>query len=316
MGNTNLITNDSHLAGRGRPCLAVIVVTYNSARVIGGLLDSLPEGLQGIAETEVIIVDNNSKDRSVAIAASHPVAPRIIQTGRNAGYAAAINAAAAVIDEASHILVLNPDTRLLPGCALTMVDRLLDNAIGIAVPQLLEDDGALSYSLRREPSVVTSWSDSLFGTRLAGQWRLGEIVMTPGLYRHGGNVEWATGAVLAVSSKARRLVGDWDESFFLYSEEVDYMERVRASGLGIVYEPQARAVHIGGEYHENTHLSALMTSNRILYFERHHNGLSTFLFRMGIIAGAILRFGLGPGHRAALAAAIRPYLEYRAVLQR
>ncbi|RYE54271.1 MAG: glycosyltransferase, partial [Rhizobiaceae bacterium] len=201
MDKIALATDDNDLAAEARLCLAVVVVTYNSARVLGGLLDSLPAGLEGIAKTEVVIVDNNSKDASVAIAASHPVVPRIIQTGRNAGYAAAINAAAATIDDASYILVLNPDIRLLPGCALRLVDRLLDDSIGIVVPKLLEQDGELAYSLRREPSLVTSWSDALFGTRLAGRWGLGEIVMNPGLYEHGGTVEWATGAALAISAR-------------------------------------------------------------------------------------------------------------------
>ena len=140
--------------------------------------------------------------------------------------------------------------------------------------------------------------------------------MTPRLYERGGAVEWATGAALVIASRARSRVGEWDESFFLYSEEVDYMERVRSSGLEIVYESAARAVHIGGEYHDNVDLSALMTSNRILYYARHHSKISTFLFRLGIIAGETMRFAIGPGHRAALLAAIRPYLEYRAVLQR
>ena len=80
--------------------------------------------------------------------------------------------------------------------------------------------------------------------------------------------------------------------------------------------PAARAVHIGGEYRENIGLSALMTSNRIHYYGRHHGSAATFLFRLGIIAGEVIRFGLGPGHRAALSAALRPYIEYRAALQR
>lgn len=296
--------------------LAVVVVTYNSADVIGGLLDSLPSGLAGLADTEIVIVDNKSRDASVDIAASHPVNVRVIQTGRNAGYAAAINAAAASIDDERHLLILNPDIRLQPGCARTLVSRLQDPAVGLVVPQLLHEDGSITHSLRREPSLITAWSDSLLGTSFAGRLGLGEIVKDERLYRAGGTVDWASGAALAISARTRKAVGAWDETFFLYSEEVDYMERVRRCGLKVAYEPAARAVHIGGEYHENVGLSALMTSNRIHYYGRHHGAAATFLFRLGIITGEVMRFGLGPGHRAALSAALRPYIEYRAALQR
>nr|WP_298097787.1 glycosyltransferase [uncultured Shinella sp.] len=309
--------NDNTLAKlHGRTRLAIVVVTYNSAEVIGGLLDSLPLGLAGLADTEIVVVDNNSRDASVEIAASHPVGVRVIQTGRNAGYAAAINAADASIDGDRHLLILNPDIRLEPDCALTLVERLRDPAVGLVVPQLLHEDGSTAHSLRREPSLVTSWSDSLLGTSLAGRLGLGEIVKDEGLYRLGGPIDWASGAALAIAADTRKVVGRWDETFFLYSEEVDYMERVRRCGLKIAYEPAARAVHIGGEYHGNTGLSALMTSNRIHYYGRHHGAAATFLFRLGIITGEVMRCGLGPGHRAALSAALRPYLEYRAALQR
>lgn len=309
--------NDRTLARRhDRARLAIVVVTYNSAEVIGGLLDSLPSGLAGLTDTEIVVVDNNSRDASVSIAASHPVGVRVIQTGRNAGYAAAINAAAASIDDERHLLILNPDIRLQPDCALTLVSRLQDPAVGLAVPQLLHEDGSLSHSLRKEPSLMTAWSDSLLGTSFAGRLGIGEIVKDEKLYRAGGTIDWASGAALAISAGTRKTVGTWDETFFLYSEEVDYMERVRRCGLQVVYEPAARAVHIGGEYHANIGLSALMTSNRIHYYGRHHGAAATFLFRLGIIAGEVMRFGLGPGHRAALSAALRPDMEYRAALQR
>jgi len=299
-----------------KTCLAVVVVTYNSAEVIGGLLDSLHLGLAGVDDAEIVIVDNNSRDASVDIVASHPVSARIVQTGRNAGYAAAINAADATIDAGRHLLILNPDIRLWPDCALTLIHRLADPGVGLAVPQLLHEDGSIAHSLRREPSLATAWSDSLLGNRIASWLSLGETVRDERLYRGGGPVEWATGAALAVSAATRKAVGPWDESFFLYSEEVDYMDRVRRCGLEVAYDPAARAMHIGGEYKTNTGLSALLTANRIHYYERRHGAAATFLFRLGIIAGEAMRFGRGAGHRAALSAALRPYLEYRAPLQR
>jgi len=284
--------------------IAVVVVTYNSASVVGGLLDSLPSGFEGVDSYDVLVVDNDSRDNSVDLAQCHPIGAKVIQMGRNAGYAAGINAAIKVLSEDTDVLVLNPDVRLQQGCVLRLRERLSDATVGIVVPQILNEDRAVALSLRREPTLVTAWSDALLGTKLAARIGLGEIVDDPGLYRHGGVIEWATGAVLAISARARRAVGSWDESFFLYSEEVDYMARVRRSGLNIVYEMEARAVHFGGAYHENTYLSALMTANRIRYFKRHHGLVATAVFRLAIIVGETIRVALGPGHRAALRAAL------------
>lgn len=151
---------------------------------------------------------------------------------------------------------------------------------------------------------MTAWSDALLGTKLASRIGTGEIVDDPALYRDGGSVDWATGAILAIPAATRRVVGEWDETFFLYSEEVDYIQRVRAAGLSILYAPEAQAIHIGGEYHDNVFLSALMTSNRIRYFRRHHGPIATTLFRLSIIVGETMRASMGPGHRAALRAAL------------
>ena len=225
--------------------------------------------------------------------------------GRNAGYAAAINAAAATVGPDADLLILNPDVRLLPGAAGLLVDRLTDSSVGVAVPRILGEDGTTSWSLRREPSIMTALTDAILGGRLAARIGVGEMIGDPAMYDREGLIEWATGAILLVAARARRVVGDWDESFFLYMEEVDYLRRVRECGFSIAYVPQAQAVHIGGEYNENPRLSALLCTNRIRYHRRHHGPLSTAAFRLSIIVGEGMRAVRGPpGHGAALRAAL------------
>jgi GT2 family glycosyltransferase len=284
--------------------LVIVIVTYESADVLPGLLDSLRPGLGGIARHRVIVVDNNSSDDLSLIAATHAIRPEVIQMGRNAGYAAAINAAAANAGTDADLLVLNPDIRLFPGAALAMRARLADPSVGVVVPQILDEGGNVVLSLRREPSILTAWSEALLGGRIATRLGLGEIIDAAPLYTQGSQVEWATGAALMISAEARRLAGVWDESFFLYSEEVDYLRRIRQCGLAIEYATQARVVHIGGDYLENPFLSGLMAGNRIRDYSRRHGRAATGLFRLGVIAGELIRAGAGPGHRAALRAAL------------
>jgi GT2 family glycosyltransferase len=287
----------------GESYLSIVIVTYNSASVLPGLLNSLATGIEGINKFEVIVADNNSSDDSVDLALTHRIRPRVIRMGRNAGYAAGINAAAATVRKDAHLLILNPDVRLLPGAARILVERLVDSAVGVAVPKVFTEDGAIAWSLRREPSIITAWTDAILGGILAGRIGTGEKIGDPALYEKGGLIEWAEGSVLAVAARARSIVGEWDESFFLYSEEIDYMRRVRDCGLSVAYVPQAQAVHIGGGY-ENPRLSALLAINRIRYYRRNHGPLSSAMFRLSIIVGEGLRAARGPAHRAAFRAAL------------
>ena len=118
--------NASQLAGLR---LSVVSVTYNSAEVLPGLLDSLKEGLAGVEAVEIVIADNDSVDASVEIALDHPCKPRVVQMGRNAGYAAGINAASAVIRKDANLLIMNPDIRLMPGAARVLLERLSDPSV-------------------------------------------------------------------------------------------------------------------------------------------------------------------------------------------
>lgn len=302
--------NVQHLPRRTRkrsgtpPLVAAVVVTYNSAPVLPGLLDSLPEGLHGIEHHRVIVVDNDSHDGSPELALSHPTKPLVVRTGRNAGYAAGINAAARRLPSDAIMLILNPDIRLLPGSVRILRDRLQQPDVGIVVPKILHPDGSIALSLRREPSITTVWSEALLGGRLSVRMGTGEIIGDRRLYDRGGRFDWATGAALMISAEARARVGPWDESFFLYSEEVDYMRRTRESGYKIDYACAAQVVHIGGDYTSSPSLSGLMTANRIRDYGRRHGSAKRALFRLGAIVGAAARCPFGSVHRACLKAAL------------
>lgn len=114
---------------RSRPAgpVAVLVVTWNSARVLPEFLASLPEGMAGL-DWRLVVADNDSADDTVDVIRSLAPAATVVQTGRNAGYAAGVNAAlgaaAAWEDGFRAALVCNPDVRMRRGCAALLVDAL------------------------------------------------------------------------------------------------------------------------------------------------------------------------------------------------
>lgn len=295
--------------------LAVVIVTYNSAEVLPDLLDSIEAGLAGAEPYQVIVVDSKSDDRSAEISAAHPVGAHVVRRSVNGGYSAGINAAAALLSDDADMLILNPDIRLLPGSVATLLSRARQAGVGVAVPMILNDDGSIAMSLRREPALANTWWQSVLGFRLAARWNLGEIIADRGTYQRAQSIEWATGAALLVTARARRRVGNWDESFFLYSEEVDFQRRVRLAGLRVVYIPDAQVFHDGGDYMRSVGLTSVMTSNQIRYYARHHGPLRTALFRGALATFGLLRAWRSDAHRAVLRVAVSPLRPARDYMQ-
>lgn len=286
--------------------LAVVTVAYNSADVLPGLLDSLEEGLSGAEPYRIVVADNQSSDGSAELAAAHRTRPRVVRTGRNGGYSAGINAALATFGEDVDVLVLNPDIRLHKAAGRRIRVALSAPGVGIAAPRIVHEDGSIVRSIRREPSVLTAWSDAILGGGLGARLGTGEIVGPNPVYRRGGSIEWASGAILGISAQARAAIGKWDESFFLYSEEVDYCRRARAKGFSVFYVPEATAHHIGGDYMQSPPLYALLTANRVRYFRRYNGPLASLGFQAGVAVGEAMRSLTGKRDRAGLSAAISP----------
>jgi GT2 family glycosyltransferase len=109
---------------------------------------------------------------------------------------------------------------------------------------------------------------------------------------------------MLISGSCNSSVGDWDESFFLYSEETDFAARARLQGYQIRYVPDSRIRHEGGGSGSSPELAALMAVNRIRYYEKYHGRPSTSVFRVMVALHYLVR-GTNYRHRAALRAVLR-----------
>jgi N-acetylglucosaminyl-diphospho-decaprenol L-rhamnosyltransferase len=287
--------------------IAVVVVTHNSRDVIEDLIVSLDSGLRGI-RWHLIVVDNASTDGVVDLVRRIAPSALAVETGRNGGYAAGINAGVRASPGHTAILVLNPDVRLQPGCVSELLRGLRQIGTGIAVPRLTNAKGQLILSQRREPTTLRALGEALLGSNIAGSHaRLGELVTDPRCYDVECVVDWAEGSTLLVSAECWTRCGQWDESFFLYSEETDFALRAGDAGLVTRYVPSAHAIHLEGGSGTTPGLWSLLALNRVRLFRRRNGVLKTVPFWCAVLLRESTRALCGKRtSRAAVTALISP----------
>ena len=223
---------------------ALVVVNYRSADLVSSCLSALSDG---DAPAEIVVVDNASGDGSAArLRRRHP-GIRVVERAANDGFAAGVNAGFAATS-APFVAVLNPDTLVAPGALTRLVAHLeASPRAGVAAPQLLYPDATPQASAyRRFPGLGMVFLDLCLPVGFLAQRfpRLDPYRVPPASLRDGSRVAHVTGAALLIRRAAYDDAGPLDEGFFLYLEETEWQQRVRAAGWTVEMVPTARVVHL------------------------------------------------------------------------
>jgi GT2 family glycosyltransferase len=210
------------------PAIAVVIVTFNSAEHIAGALRALDDQLA--ADDELIVVDNDSRDATVATVRAISTRARVLEQRVNAGFAGGCNAGAAAAARAPLLLFLNPDAAPAPGC----LDALRDAAA--AHP----DWGAWQalVTLPGGTRVNTAGGITHF---LGIGWTGGFGEPADGVAE--GEVGFASGAALVVRQPLWERLGGFDERYFMYGEDLDLSLRLWLAGHAVGVVPAARVEH-------------------------------------------------------------------------
>ena len=139
------------------------------------------------------------------------------------------------VDRASgpSFALLNPDVRATSAREFERLEEAFeDDKVGAVAPAQVLPDGTLQDSARWVPTPV-----DLVVRRVSRADR-GAVRVT-----HPVDVEWATAACLVVRRRAFDQIGGFDESYFLYFEDVDLCVRLRAAGFRVRYDPTVRVRH-------------------------------------------------------------------------
>ena len=237
--------------GRGRPDVSVVIVTFNSRDLVGAAIESAGEAARadGLA-AETIVVDNLSTDGTADVVASAHPEVVLIRNDRNDGYGAGNNVAFRRAT-GRWWLLLNPDARVDPGTLRLLVAALAGHPGLAAVgPSITGAGTGEAESAGELPGLRSLTAHFLFLNRLlpgdrGGAWRGWQLRAgrTPGLRSAG----WLSGAVLLLRPEAIQAVGGFDESIFLYGEDVELGYQLERRGWRLAVEGRATATHaIGG----------------------------------------------------------------------
>lgn len=227
------------------PKLSIIIVNFNTKDILQDCLGNLQNIYPNM---EVIVVDNASSDGSSRIVSEEFGWAKLIQNKENRGLAAANNAGLKVAT-GNYILYLGTDAFPAKNVLTGMIDYLEQNLkVGIATCQLYLRDGSLDMDAHRgfpKPwTAITHFSqlDKLFGkSRLLNQYFMGyEDLTSP------HEIDLCISHFMMIRKEVFADVGGWDESFFLYGEDVDLCYRVKQAGWKIMYLPQWRTLHYKG----------------------------------------------------------------------
>jgi GT2 family glycosyltransferase len=222
--------------------LSVIIVNYNSAKLLESCLSSLLAN-KPLCDMEITVVDNHSTDGSVQMLAKFPEI-RLTVEKENRGFACAANHGYA-LSRGAYCLILNPDVIILPGSIQALWEYMESfEDVGIAFPKLLNPDGSLQYSSR---TFHTMWTILMRRTPLGKMFPESKIVREHLMMDWDHNsireVDWALGASMMVRKKAISGNQLFDERFFLYFEEVDLCYQMKKTPWKVVYNPEATMIH-------------------------------------------------------------------------
>lgn len=262
--------------------IQVIIVNWNAASQLSATISSIAKFHSNLVSL-VVVIDNNSSDDSLArveALGSLPFNLQIIRNTENRGFGAACNQGAALGD-AEYLLFLNPDT-LLHGNSLVVPYNFMqkpENAdVGIVGIQLVDEDSRIAHSCSRFPTVGIFFAQTLGINRLPGLKCFSQAMFE---WEHDRirQVDQIMGAFFLMRRSVFVSLGGFDESFFVYFEEVDLSFRAHKSGWRSVFIADAQAFHAGGgtSHQVKAHRLFYSLRSRLLYCFKHFK-LWQFLF--------------------------------------
>jgi GT2 family glycosyltransferase len=272
---------------------AVVITTHNA-------LPWIEQCLASVEGVETVVVDNGSNDETVAFVRERFPAVAVVEQA-NRGLAAGWARGLQELSPSRWVLILNADA-WLTGDALARMVEIGDAhpQVAVVAPKLLNQDGSLQRSVRGFPTTWRLATEYYYLRKLGPRTRLLNAFYGAG-FDHASEreVECVMGACLLVRRAAIDEVGPPDPSFFLFSEEVDWLYRFAQAGWKTLFTPEARCVHVGGASHGGR-LYRDNLRGHMRFFLKHHGPKEAEQVRSLLRSATAIRGRIVGGEKGAM----------------
>jgi hypothetical protein len=251
--------------------LSIVIVTWNSEDEIGNCLNSI--FIEETSAHEIIVVDNDSSDSTKDILKGYKDKIKLILNSSNTGYTKACNQGIEA-STGDFVLLLNPDTLIVEDALDELVSFLnRHTTAGAAAPQLLNEDLSIQDSCRTLPTYwdmfceMSLLSAIMPGSRVFSRWKMR-------YFDHDSmrEVEQPMAAALLIRKETLSEIGNMDERYKMFFNDVDLCKKILDSGCKIIFYPDAKIIHAKGKsvYKDHKRMIKIWNSDCLKYFKKHH----------------------------------------------
>lgn len=270
--------------------LSVVVVNWNTKEMLKGCLESVFSSFTQTPK-EVIVVDNHSIDGSQEMVKKEFPNARLIENKDNLGFSRACNQG---IEESQseYVAVLNSDTLVSPAAFGQIVDFMdKHEQAGIAGPKLLDEDGSVQLSCRNFPSFKEAAGHAFAGILNQANPYTRSYRLADWDHQTVREVDWVSGACMVLRKKALEEVGLFDESYFMYLEDVDLCYRMHQAGWKVYFYPDAQVTHISGQSSRKRSAAAIIEHQKSIYrfYSNYYPQAKQWYWRWLVAAGLLVR---------------------------
>ena len=238
----------------------VVIPTFNRSDDLIATLDSLAKSELNI--DQIVVVDNGSKDDTVAKMQAHYPKVHLVSLETNIGATGGSNAGFdyALAQGAEYVIRMDSDIEVDPGFLAPLIEVAnSDPKIGVIGPKIYyyNPPDEIWYA-------GVEAKDSLFNITDSFRHQKDSPANS-----HQREVDYAWGATMLISREVLEKTGGFDTDFFIYHEEMDFCKRVRALGYRIIFVPESKIWHKVGSEANNAFTAYHWNKSKIIFFKKH-----------------------------------------------
>lgn len=273
--------------------LSIIIVSWNVADLLAACLDSIAD----TSRIEIIVVDSASSDQTVSMIQQRYPQVKLVAQTENLGFVRCNNIGLAVA-QGRHVMLLNPDTEVI-GDALPQMVACMDTNpdIGIVGPHTLNTDRTTQSSRRRFPTLALAFFESTWLQQYAPKKMLDHYYVNDQPDDGVFDVDWVQGSALMVRREVYEQIGGLDESYIMFSEELDWCRRAKDAGWRVAYLGTAEIIHHSGKSTEQVvaRRHVHFQESKLRYFRKFYGPLTANVLRLFLLGSYVWQIALESG---------------------